>query len=75
MFGQGILDVKKAMGGLSVLDANRLSHSDIVQNYKQESSAVYYKLDTKGMDAEFSNDISQRKWDSSTHNAGALNYL
>lgn len=73
MFGQGILDVKKAMGGLSVLDANRLSHSDIVQNYKQESSAVYYKLDTKGMDAEFSNDISQRKWDSSTHNAGALN--
>ncbi|KAB0613760.1 autotransporter domain-containing protein [Campylobacter hyointestinalis] len=34
---------------------------------------MYYSLDTKGNDAEFSNDISQRKWEANTHNLEADN--
>ena len=72
LFGQGILDIDKALNGIGILDANRLSDSD-VKNIEGEQTAVYYSLDTQGNDAEFSNDISQRKWEASTHNSKADN--
>lgn len=72
LFGQGILDIDKALKGLGILDANRLSDND-VKNIEGEQTAVYYSLDTQGNDAEFSNDISQRKWEASTHNSKADN--
>ncbi|MCX2683171.1 S8 family serine peptidase [Campylobacter sp. MIT 21-1685] len=72
LFGQGILDTYKALGGIAILDANRLKDSD-VQTYKTENQAVYYTLNTDNFDAEFSNDIAQRKWEDSKHLNTALN--
>lgn len=71
LFGQGILDIDKALNGIGILDANRLSDSDVKNTYGE--TAVYYSLNTQGNDAEFSNDISQRKWDAKTHNEKADN--
>ncbi|HDZ5065582.1 TPA: S8 family serine peptidase [Campylobacter jejuni] len=72
LFGQGILDAQKALKGLSVLDANRLSDQDILK-YEKEPDTAYYTINTAGHNAEFSNDISQRKWDESTHLSNAAN--
>ncbi|HDZ5035521.1 TPA: S8 family serine peptidase [Campylobacter jejuni] len=72
LFGQGILDAQKALKGLSILDANRLSDQDILK-YEKEPDTAYYTINTAGHDAEFSNDISQRKWDESTHLSNAAN--
>ncbi|HEB9333045.1 TPA: S8 family serine peptidase [Campylobacter coli] len=66
LFGQGILDVTKALGGIAILDANRLEAKDVNSKYKNEKEA-YYSLDTKGYNATFSNDISQKLWDDKTH--------
>lgn len=71
LFGQGILDIDKALNGIGILDANRLSDSDVKSEYGE--TAVYYSLDTQGNNAEFSNDIGQRKWDAKTHNEKADN--
>uniref|UniRef100_UPI00131A3ABD hypothetical protein n=1 Tax=Campylobacter jejuni TaxID=197 RepID=UPI00131A3ABD len=71
VFGQGILDAQKALKGLSILDANRLSDQDVLK-YEQEPNTAYYTINTAGYDAEFSNDISQRKWDESTHLSSAI---
>lgn len=71
LFGQGILDIDKALNGIGILDANRLSDSDVKSEYGE--TAVYYSLDTQDNNAEFSNDISQRKWDIKTHNEKADN--
>ncbi|MEE3711843.1 S8 family serine peptidase [Campylobacter sp. CLAX-7218-21] len=71
LFGQGILDIDKALKGIGILDANRLSDADVSSQYGE--TAVYYSLDTKGNDTEFSNDISQRKWEAATHNPEAYN--
>ncbi|MEE3704651.1 S8 family serine peptidase [Campylobacter sp. CX2-8023-23] len=71
LFGQGILDIDKALKGLGILDANRLNDIDVKSEFGE--TAVYYSLDTKGSDAEFSNDISQRKWEANTHNPEADN--
>ncbi|WP_096028515.1 S8 family serine peptidase [Campylobacter lanienae] len=71
LFGQGILDIDKALKGIGILDANRLSDADVSNQYGE--TAVYYSLDTKGNDTEFSNDISQRKWEADTHNPEAYN--
>ncbi len=71
LFGQGILDIDKALNGIGILDANRLSDSDVKSEYGE--TAVYYSLDTQGNNAEFSNDISQRKWEKDTHNPKADN--
>lgn len=71
LFGQGILDIDKALKGIGILDANRLSDSDVKNTYGE--TAVYYSLNTQGNDAEFSNDISQRKWEANTHNPLAYN--
>lgn len=59
LFGQGILDVAKAMGGLASLDANRLNSSDVSNAYANHNEA-YYTIDTQGYEAVFSNDISQK---------------
>lgn len=71
LFGQGILDIDKALNGIGILDANRLSDSDVKSEYGE--TAVYYSLDTQDNNAEFSNDISQRKWEVNTHNSKADN--
>ncbi|MCR2105924.1 S8 family serine peptidase [Campylobacter upsaliensis] len=72
LFGQGILDVAKAMGGLASLDANRLNSSDVSNAYANHNEA-YYTIDTQGYEAAFSNDISQKKWDESLHKKDAVN--
>ncbi|EFB0373626.1 S8 family serine peptidase [Campylobacter upsaliensis] len=72
LFGQGILDVAKAMGGLASLDANRLNSSDVSNAYANHNEA-YYTIDTQGYEATFSNDISQKKWDESLHKKDAIN--
>ncbi|EPS9495531.1 S8 family serine peptidase [Campylobacter upsaliensis] len=72
LFGQGILDVAKAMGGLASLDANRLNSSDVSNVYANHNEA-YYTIDTQGYEAVFSNDISQKKWDESLHKKDAVN--
>lgn len=72
LFGQGILDVAKAMGGLASLDANRLNSSDVSNAYASQNEA-YYTIDTQGYEAVFSNDISQKKWDESLHKKDATN--
>ncbi|EIL9323259.1 S8 family serine peptidase [Campylobacter jejuni] len=72
LFGQGILDVAKAMGGLATLDANRLNGSDVSNTYAGQNEA-YYTIDTQGYEAIFSNDISQKKWDESLHKKDAIN--
>lgn len=71
LFGQGILDIDKALKGLGILDANRLSDSDVQNIYGE--TAVYYSLDTQNHNTEFSNDISQRTWEADTHNPEAYN--
>ncbi|WP_086290674.1 S8 family serine peptidase [Campylobacter devanensis] len=71
LFGQGILDIDKALKGIGILDANRLSDADVRSEFGE--TAVYYALDTKGSDTEFGNDISQRKWEANTHNPEADN--
>ena len=71
LFGQGILDIDKALKGIGILDANRLSDADVRSEFGEK--AAYYTIDTKGVNAEFSNDISQRKWDATTHNPEAYN--
>ncbi|HEH4747713.1 TPA: S8 family serine peptidase [Campylobacter coli] len=67
LFGQGILDVTKALGGLATLDANRLEAKDVNSKYNKNEKEAYYSLDTKGYNATFSNDISQKLWDDKTH--------
>lgn len=59
LFGQGILDVAKAMKGLATLDANRLNDSDVSSAYAGQNEA-YYTLDTQNHNATFSNDINQK---------------
>ncbi|HEP3231325.1 TPA: S8 family serine peptidase [Campylobacter upsaliensis] len=72
LFGQGILDVAKAMKGLATLDANRLNDSDVSSAYAGQNEA-YYTLDTQNHNATFSNDINQKKWDESLHKKDAIN--
>ena len=71
VFGQGIVDAKKALGGIALIDINRLSDSD-VQKYQSETQA-FYTIDTKGFSGVFSNDIGQRKWDEKYHDSTAIN--
>lgn len=71
VFGQGVLDVEKALNGLSILDANRLNKQDIF-HINGEQQALY-TIDTKGMSGEFNNDISQNLWKNEWHFKDALN--
>ena len=72
LFGQGILDIDKALNGIGILDANRLSDSDVKSDITGSNEA-YYSLNLGTHNAEFSNDISQRKWEANTHNSKADN--
>ena len=71
VFGQGIVDAKKALGGIALIDINRLSDND-VQKHQSETQA-FYTIDTKGFSGVFSNDIEQRKWDKKYHDSNAIN--
>ncbi|HIF9960082.1 TPA: S8 family serine peptidase [Campylobacter coli] len=73
LFGQGILDVTKALDGIAILDANRLEAKDVNSKYNKNEKEAYYSLDTKGYNATFSNDISQKLWDDKTHLTTAKN--
>lgn len=73
VFGQGIVDAVKALGGISLIDINRLSDKDAFV-YKNESvKEAFYELDLGSYDATFSNDIEQRKWDAKYHDTSSLN--
>ena len=72
VFGQGIVDAKKALGGIALIDINRLSDGD-VKTYQSEAQQAFYTIDTKGFSGVFSNDIGQRKWDEKYHDANAIN--
>lgn len=71
VFGQGILDVQKALKGLARLDVNRMGKNS-VENFEGENQA-FYTIDTKGLSGEFSNDIDQRLWEDKWHTEGAWN--
>ncbi|EAK0878049.1 autotransporter domain-containing protein [Campylobacter coli] len=73
LFGQGILDVTKALGGIAILDANRLEAKDVNSKYNKNEKEAYYSLNTKGYNTTFSNDISQKLWDDKTHLVTAKN--
>ncbi|WP_027327423.1 S8 family serine peptidase [Helicobacter pametensis] len=74
VFGQGILDIQKALGGIALLDANRLNKEDIHTSQNGEKTLLY-SIDTQGHHTAFSNDIAQRKWDSKYHHPQAQNAL
>lgn len=67
VFGQGIVDATAALRGLAVIDINRLGSLD-TQSVNGKTYA-FYTLDTKGFDATFENDISQKKWDAKYQNS------
>ncbi|WP_407379366.1 S8 family serine peptidase [Helicobacter sp.] len=71
VFGQGILDVQKALKGLARLDVNRMNKNS-VEHFEGENQA-FYTIDTKGLSGEFSNNIDQRLWEDKWHTEGAWN--
>lgn len=71
VFGQGILDVQKALKGLARLDVNRMNKNS-VEHFEGENQA-FYTIDTKGLSGEFSNNIDQRLWEDKWHIEGAWN--
>lgn len=72
VFGQGILDIKKALNGLGKLDANRMDDDYIDPN--NDKQALYpLKIDKSHNEVIFSNDISERLWEEDTHIKDAQN--
>ena len=71
VFGQGILDVQKALKGLARLDVNRMGKNSV--EYFEGENQAFYTIDTKGLSGEFSNDIDQRLWEDKWHTEGAWN--
>ncbi len=68
IFGQGILDVGKAMGGIGELDANRMTEENVMSITELGNTQYALEnLNTQGYNAEFSNDISQFQWDDKYH--------
>lgn len=69
VFGQGILDVGKAVRGIGRLDANRMTAADVtaLDELAAGREDALETFDTKGYTAEFSNDISERQWDDKWH--------
>lgn len=68
VFGQGVLDVGKAVRGPARLDVNRMSPNS-VKAYAEFGGTeyVFESFDTQGRMAVFSNDISERLWDDKYH--------
>ena len=62
LFGQGIVDAGKAVGGLGAINVRRLSAGDISDAYtvrgKAEKQALY-SVNTQGYDSVWSNDIKE----------------
>ena len=62
VFGQGVVDAKKAVNGPAALNVRRMTKYDVSDNYtingKQERQALY-TIDTKGYDSTWSNDIKE----------------
>ena len=72
VFGQGILDIEKALNGLGKLDANRMGDDYIDPN--NDKQALYpLEIDKSHNEVVFSNDISERLWEEKTHIADAKN--
>ncbi|MCI6178856.1 MAG: autotransporter domain-containing protein, partial [Campylobacter sp.] len=72
VFGQGILDIKKALNGLGRLDANRMGDDYI--DPKNDKQALYpLEIDKSHGEVIFSNDINQRLWEEKTHIKDAQN--
>lgn len=70
VFGQGLLDVGKAVRGIARLDANRMTANDVVTLPELGlGKQALETFDTLGHVAEFSNDISQRKWADTYHHS------
>ncbi len=69
VFGQGILDVGKAVRGPALLDANRMTAENVmvVEELNGENTFAIETFDTQGYVAEFSNNISERQWDNAYH--------
>lgn len=63
-FGQGIVDAGKAVNGLGEINVRRLDNNDISENYtiagsKDKTAQALYKVDTRGYNSVWSNDISE----------------
>ena len=72
VFGQGILDIEKALNGLGKLDANRMGDDYIDPN--NEKQALYpLEINESHGEVIFSNDIDERLWDKDTHIKDAQN--
>ena len=65
VFGQGILDVGKAVDGLAQLNANRLSVKDI-----DGTHGLLYAVSFDDQVSFFNNDISQKLWVEAHHMVG-----
>ncbi|ORT98835.1 Extracellular serine protease precursor [Anaerovibrio sp. JC8] len=62
LVGQGVLDVGKAVGGPGALNARRLTSNDISNTYTVSGvspNQALYRVDTKGYDSVWSNDIKE----------------
>ncbi len=68
IIGQGIVDAGKAVGGIAELDANRMTEKNVINipelNGRSDAVEVF---NTMGYSGEFSNDISQFKWNDKYH--------
>lgn len=60
VFGQGLLNAGDAVKGLAVLDAARLTTSD----FDEDMGQFFYTVDTQGLKGTWSNNISQKKYES-----------
>lgn len=70
IFGRGLLDVGKAVRGIALLDANRMTADDVATLTELGlGKQALETFDTQGYTAEFSNDIAQRKWADIYHHA------
>lgn len=70
VFGQGILDVDKAVRGPALLDANRMTVDNVMTVDELDGANNTFAIetfDTQGYVAEFSNNISEGQWDNAYH--------
>ncbi len=63
IFGQGLINAGKATNGLGILNAKRLSASDLDTTYAAGTGGqqAVYKVDTQGYNSQWSNDITETR--------------
>ncbi|WP_346744889.1 S8 family serine peptidase [uncultured Turicimonas sp.] len=68
VFGQGMLDVGKAVNGIARLDVNRMKAEDI-RSYAEfgNEKFAFERFNTQGKTAFFNNDISESLWNDKYH--------